>query len=182
MRKRYQSVSEVVKDLTDKKFSLDLDKEIADHSIAKALFALRNARGVTQAKIADQIGCTQGRISKLESSSNGDMKVSDLIAYADALGLQFNINFHRNLKAVDWVKYHAFQIREHLDRLAKLAHKDEKINDGVTGFFLEATVNLLNIIKKSAALLPDGQPRKRRLVSVDSILDSDRFEEECTVG
>jgi len=162
MAKQYESVSELAKDLTDDRdFLRDLEEELADKSLARTLFTIRCRGGVTQAEMADRLGYTQSRISKLENGGLDRIKVSDLVAYAKALGLQTSISFHKKMTAVEWVKFHAFQIKDYLDQLAGLAHKDEGIFKGVRDFYGETLFNFLRLFEQSAAKLPRGAERRR---------------------
>jgi len=95
MGKQYESVSAVVENLTDdKEFHDEFDREIGDKALAKALFAMRCSKGVSQEQMASKLGCTQSRISKLENSGVGGIRVGDLVAYARVLGLSASICFH----------------------------------------------------------------------------------------
>ncbi|NCD33397.1 MAG: XRE family transcriptional regulator [Spartobacteria bacterium] len=152
---KYNSVADMVDSLTDDThFKAELEQELNNKSMAKTLFAMRCRRGITQAEMAEKIGCTQSRLSKLENTDNENIKMGDLIDYANVLGLNLSINFHEKMTAVESIKYHAFQIRKHLDHLAQLAHGDEQILSGVKEFFNEYLFNMLNLFKKSADKLP----------------------------
>ncbi len=183
MAKQYNSVSELVEHLTDDKaFRADLQKEIAAKSLAKTLFVMRCSKGITQAQMAERLGCGQARISKLENSTLDSIKVADLVSYAKALDLQLSIGFHKNFTAAEWVKFYAFQIKRHLDYLAELAHKDDQINKGVTAFFREAIVNILNLIQSSAQLLPARKPGKPPVLEISPPTDEVEHEEVLVAG
>lgn len=146
----YNSVSEMVKNLVeDKEFQAEFERELANKKLAKTLFAMRCAQGITQSEIALRMNCTQGRISKLENSGIDGIRVGDLVLYAKALNLQTSIGFEKDIKTVDRVKYHAFQIKKHLDQLADLAHQDDQIFYGVLKFYKEYLFNTLELFKKS---------------------------------
>lgn len=94
MGKRYQSVSDVVRELTnDKDFQEEFDHQIASKALSKMLFALRCNKGISQAEIAEKINCNQSRISKIENSELDEIKVSDLVEYAKALDLKMSMRF-----------------------------------------------------------------------------------------
>ncbi len=162
MAKRYKTVLDLVKNVSDDKaFQSELKEEIISKSLAKALFAMRCSKGITQEEMARRLGCSQGKISKLENSTVEHTKVSDIVAYAKAMKLQLSICFHDRLTATEWIKFHVFEIRRHLDHLAKLAHEDQDIEDGVRGFIKDTIYNFFRMIKKSTDLLP-AQPRTRQ--------------------
>ncbi len=167
MGKRYKSVSEVVKKLTDdKEFQEEFDRQISDRTLSKTLFAMRCSKGITQSVIASRLNCTQSRVSKLEYSGVEAIKVSDLVAYAQALGLNMSISFHENMTSVDCVKFHAFEIKKHLDHLANLAHRDDDIFEGVKDFYNEYLMNIIRLFKQSANKLPKKNIEKRAVLEV----------------
>ena len=87
-KKQYKSVAEMARQVAkDKAFSDRLEKRLADRKIVKQLVALRSAKCMSQADIAKAIGCTQSKISKLESGLDIDLRLGDLEGYLDALGL-----------------------------------------------------------------------------------------------
>ena len=166
-KKRYASVLDMVDGLTvDKEFKQELKQEISDGIVAKTLFSMRCVEGLTQADMAKRIGCTQSRLSKLEHAKNDAIKVSDLTAYAEALNLQMTISFHKKTTAVERVKYHAFKIKEQLDHLAQLAHRDDDIFSGVKNFYNEYLQNMLLLFKQSADTLPQEVNESRPVLEM----------------
>ena len=167
MGTRYKSVSEVVKQLTDdKEFQEEFDRQISEKTLSKTLFVMRCSKGITQSEIASRLNCTQSRVSKLENAGVDSIKVSDLVAYAQALGLNMSISFHENMTSVESVKFHAFEIKKHLDHLANLAHRDDEIFKGVKDFYNEYLINIIRLFKKSADKLPKKNIEKRAVLEV----------------
>jgi len=105
-------------------------------------------------------------VSKLENSGVDTIKVSDLVAYAQALGLNMSISFHENMTSVDCVESHAFEIKKHLDHLANLAHRDDNIFEGVKDFYNEYLMNILRLFKQSANKLPKKNIEKCAVLEV----------------
>ena len=169
MAKRHKSVPDLVRNLTDdKEFQEALQEELAKGALAKALFTLRCREGVTQKEMAERLNCTQSRISKIEHSDVGKLRVGDLIAYARALNLQLSIGFQKEMTSVESVKFHAFEIKRHLDHLATLAKRDDQILEGVSNFYAEALMNILRFFKQSASLLPETKRRSRPIVEIST--------------
>ena len=151
MGKKYKSVSDVVKNLSDDKgFHEDFKNQAFDKMLSKTLFAMRCSKGVTQAEMAEKMDCTQSRVSKLEHSGLDTIKVSDLVSYAGALDLKMSIAFHEDMTSVESVKFHAFEIKKHLDHLADLAHRDDGIFEGVKEFNHSLIVS--NFLKRRKSL------------------------------
>jgi transcriptional regulator with XRE-family HTH domain len=157
--KTYSGVTEMVRDLVDDQdFAADFEKHLASRQISKKLFVLRNTLGMSQKDIADEIGCTQSRISKLESGADEDLRVGDLFAYLDAMGMGATIVVHNKSRtAVDQVKSHALSIKRLCDQLATLAVEDSAIAKGVSVFFGETASNLISMLHESAKRLPLAQ-------------------------
>jgi transcriptional regulator with XRE-family HTH domain len=167
MGKRYASVSEVVSEfIDDESFRERFEKEISDKRVAKTLFAIRSRAGKTQGEMAERLGCSQGTISKLENSGVDGIKVSDLVAYAQACDLNLTIGFHEEQSAVESVKAHVFAIKDHLDHLAELAQGDKDIFDGVRAFYGEYLTNVLHLFEKSARKLLKHEPHKGSVLQV----------------
>lgn len=103
MEKQYRSVIEMVNDISDdKKFTKSVEKEINTRQIAKTLFAMRCKSGLTQADIAKKMGCTQGKVSKIENVLDTDISMGDLLKYCSAMNMQLEINFFdRRLSMAD---------------------------------------------------------------------------------
>ena len=157
--KKHTSVGAVVRHVTgEKQAQVALEEEFSKRKLAKALFALRCAHGLTQKQMAERVNCSQSKISKIEHSKDLDLSFSDLVDYTEALKLQLRIEFGEPLNAVETIKYHAFRIKECVDKLTKLAHKDADLMDGVLKFYYEAVRNIAAIFERSASGL--AKPRK----------------------
>jgi transcriptional regulator with XRE-family HTH domain len=148
----------------------ELEAELSARQVVRGLFAMRSARGVSQAEIASQLNCSQSRVSKIENGVDADLSVGELEAYARALDCDVVLTFQkRHSTAVDRVKQHAFAIRRELDFMAKLAGDDSTLSKGVASFFGEAFLNIVQMISESAKSLPtlsDDSPRVQ--VSMES--------------
>lgn len=155
-QKQYSSVSDLLHDVSsDKEFLAEFDAQIASRKLIKHLIGLRAARGMSQKDVADVIGCSQSRISKLERANDSDVRLGDLKAYANAVGCDFVAHpVPLDMRPVEKVKCHAFAMKRHLDDMAKLAKADEKIAEGVAGFFYEWFVNSILMLGDSARRLP----------------------------
>ncbi len=119
-----------------------------------------------QAEIASKPSCTQSRVSKLENSGIDAIKVSELVSYTQALGLNMSISFHEEMTSVESVKYDAFEIKKHLDHLADFAYRDDEIFEGVKDFYNEYLTNILRLFKQSTSKLTQKETKKRAVLEV----------------
>jgi transcriptional regulator with XRE-family HTH domain len=158
------SVSQMVRETSgDPAFTESFEKRLQARRITKDLMVQRAVHRLSQKDIAEKMGCTQSRISKLESTNDGDLCLGDLARYSDALALRVKILLEdKDCTPVARVKSLAFQIKHEMDALAGLAANDHLIAKGVSDFFGEAFFNLVNMLQNSAQKLPtrpeDGSP------------------------
>lgn len=179
MAKRYRSVSELVRDtIDDEQFVEEFETLLEDKRLAKTLFSMRARAGLSQADMAKLIGCTQGRISKLEHATIDSIKVNDLVDYAVALKLNMSIAFHTQLNAADQVRMHLRGIQTHLDYLAELAHTDEDIHKGIFEFFLNTLRGAFEVVEQAARKLPPTAPERPPILEVLSPEDTSGVSEE----
>lgn len=169
VKRTASSVSEMIRSVSDDSTFVDeFQQHIANRRIVHFLFGLRSARGMSQRQIAEKLGCSQSRISKLENSEDGDVRLGDLDQYAEALGLDVTLVLAKQRRTpVDEVKYHAFCIKRLLDHLCSLAKDDDAIAKAVAQFHGEAFFNLVRILQESAGKLPPGPDGKSRYIEIE---------------
>jgi len=167
--RRYGSVEDL---LIGEEVSPAVRTKVAEYDretrVIQNLVEMRQAAGLTQQQLADKLGKTQSAISKLESGTDLELTIRELAEYATATDQAFGLNFGKPLNHVEAVKLHAFGIREHLESLAKLAHKDAEIEQAIQGFFGEAFFNILIILGKCQQGMPNGSkdaPVRFRMIS-----------------
>lgn len=176
--KKYRSVAELVRDtFDDESLSSEFEERLRVRTVVKQLVALRAARGMSQSQVADRLGCSQSRVSKLEAGVDSDLRLSDLSGYCSAVGLRVGLVFaDEDQSLVDQVKAHALKIHSLLRELATLAHKDDHIAEGVAAFLNEAFFNLLQMLQDSANQMPasaDGKPLIRIEMIDPKVLEAD---------
>lgn len=147
----FDSISDFAKAIgASQEFTKKLESDIARRTIVDHLIALRGARGLSQKDVAERMGCTQSKVSKLESSDDGDLKLDDIRLYASAIGLTTGILLsEQKLRALDRIKFHAFQIHAELDRLVSMAKGDSTITAGVAHVHGETCFNVVRLIGES---------------------------------
>src|SRR4029077_17072065 len=121
-KKHYTNVVAMMRGLAeDRAFADDLSAHLARRRLVTQLVALRAAKGLTQEQIAAKLGCTQGRVSKVEACSDGELNIGTLVGYADALGFKIELTFvGEDATILDRVNHHAFCIERLTDRLAQV--------------------------------------------------------------
>jgi transcriptional regulator with XRE-family HTH domain len=87
----HPNVPQMVREMSDAAFADAFEARLRSRRIVKDLMVLRAGRGLTQGDIASKMGCSQSRISKLESSSDFDLTLGDLVRYASAVGLRVGV-------------------------------------------------------------------------------------------
>ena len=108
----YTSVPQMVRETSDDgAFVEAFEQRLHGRRILKDLMIQRATLGLSQKDIADRLGCTQSRISKLESTTDPQLRLSDLVQYADAVGLRVKIVLEsKESPAADRVKERAFRV------------------------------------------------------------------------
>jgi predicted XRE-type DNA-binding protein len=91
--KTYHSVAELIRDISDSEFADAFEARLAERRIIKQLMVQRAAKGLSQKDLAERMHCTQSRISKLESSTDGELSIAEVRLYAAAVGLELSVAF-----------------------------------------------------------------------------------------
>jgi transcriptional regulator with XRE-family HTH domain len=142
LKKSFKSVSSLLQGLGAEKETIDAVKDAENQTLTNILIKMRVSQGMTQADVARFLGCSQGRISKLESGRDIGLRLSDLLDYHHATGVPLNLMIGPKNPA-DAIKHHVFAMKRHLDVLTKLAAEDGgEIKDGITQFFEEVMWNV----------------------------------------
>jgi transcriptional regulator with XRE-family HTH domain len=152
----HSSVSAMVRKLSeDRAFAEEFAQRLAERQLIKVLTVLRTRAGLSQQELAEVLGCTQSKVSKLESSNDADVRLGDLVNYTGAVGYEMRVFFvPKGQRTVDEVKTHAFLIRRLLDRLVQLAGQDGVMIKAAARFLGEAAFNLTRLVEEAAAGLP----------------------------
>ncbi|HET6881457.1 MAG TPA: helix-turn-helix transcriptional regulator [Pirellulales bacterium] len=154
-KKPFQSVSQMIETLSENPDFIKATKtDAAERELVSRLFALRCANGVSQEEMAKELGCSQGRISKLESTTDRKLRLGDVAEYAAALDMELRVVLApKRATIADEVKYHWACVKRLLDSLVDLAKQDQTIAGGISRFFGEAAVNFLSAILGATAKL-----------------------------
>ena len=173
----YTSVESMVRDLTDDAELIEaIDNALDQQTIVRQLLSMRAVHGLSQTDIAEAMGCSQSRVSKMETSSDDDLRYGDLRRYAEAVRCELKSGVRpADLEPADEVKALAFGINDRLSRMADLSQHDEEIAKGVAHFLVEAYVNFSMIVGRVANALPrnpDGSSRIQVNVNLKGVTGS----------
>ncbi len=154
---RFTSVSAMIQETSeDADLAKNVERRISERQLVKHLIAHRVKNGMSQQDVAERLGCKQSRISKLESRSDGNIRLGDLEKYAEAIGLQFRMVLApQEQTIVDEVKHHAFRIKCLFRQLVNMTKGDPEIADGISEFVcIEAPFNLHRLVVDEAKHIP----------------------------
>lgn len=153
MDRKYNSVLGMLRDTgEDASLIRRVSRLLSSHVLSKRLAVMRAAKGLTQSELSKKIGCSQSRISKIESSADKQIAVQDLHDYAVALDLPLVLALGKPYSSLtEAVKFHAMMIKNHLDQLGELAGNDPKFVEGIQDFYSEALANILALSMESTS-------------------------------
>jgi transcriptional regulator with XRE-family HTH domain len=173
--KSYENVTELLKGIgADSSFSKSVEHDIRIRSIGRGLVVLRHKAGLTQADVAIKMNVKQSTISKIERSTNANLRMGDIEAYLFAVGGKMNIAvLGSETTLADQVKFHVHQIHALLDKLAVLSTKDKSLGPHIHKFFFEALFNFVKGVESASAkvhCVPNEQS-KIEFVDIEAISD-----------
>jgi transcriptional regulator with XRE-family HTH domain len=121
--KRYRTTSEMLEDTLTPQHIIDSVREVEAQSAVPLLAGMRVSKGITQKELAQAIGCSEGRISKLETSRDEDLRLQDLLDYTRALSGSLWITIGAPTLG-EHIKFHIHALRGLLEELVSLAGED----------------------------------------------------------
>ena len=81
--KTFDSVEKMVDALSGgDSFAEGVKKRIRANRVVTSLQAMRVAKGISQTRIAQELGSSQSRVSKIEKSEDSDLTLGEIEAYA----------------------------------------------------------------------------------------------------
>lgn len=148
MAKTYRNIREYIKKSnTSEEYKKDMIDYIDERSLSRHITILRHMLKLTQKDIAEKIGCSQSKISKIENSPDREISVKDLADYSDALGLSMLIRWERkDTNIVDRVKYHYCKLRDSLEKILDMSKGDPKMELAAAKISNEASWNLTELM------------------------------------
>ncbi|MCA8991946.1 MAG: helix-turn-helix domain-containing protein [Planctomycetaceae bacterium] len=165
MNTQSNSVLELLDAIGDESLKEDAVERISERSIISDLIALRATHDVSQSDIAEKMGCTQSRVSKLERGIDSDLRLSDIAAYMACCGYTFSAHMiPSSWTLMDKIKHHAFQIVNELETMCKLSKGDEVMEAGAARSHVETLTNLVKLVLESAVKIPCVETRLSEMI------------------
>ena len=142
----------MIEDLGTPQEIIDSVKEVENQEAVNILVSLRVSKGLTQKELADMLGCSQGRISKLEQGRDEDLRLKDFLDYTrateDAVWITVGAP---NIS--ETIKLHIRAIRRLLGELVTLAGEDRTIADGISRFLDDILIETGKLVHSTSLLL-----------------------------
>ena len=159
--KRYGTTSEMLEDTGTPQEIIDSVKEVECQLVVPLLAGMRVGKGLTQKELAQAIGCSQGRISKLETSRDEDLRLQDLLDYTRALEGSLWITIGAPTLA-ERIKLHIRALRGLLEELVSLAGEDRTISEGINSFLDDIFFETGRLVESSKKALANGEASRQK--------------------
>ena len=163
------SFDKFVVDLTgDESILQDMEKHRSATRLVALLENERVRKKMTQKDIAERMGVSVSTISRLEDTPDDDLKLGDMKAYMEALGMNMSMMIcEETVPSSVRVKHCVFEIQRLLKKLteyAKNSHGDKELCDAISRFQGEVLFNFLMKYVESGAdptsFFVDVSPKK----------------------
>lgn len=87
--KTFSTIGEVLKDCVPPEILAGSARLVAASTVSNTLATMRIKAGISQKMMAAALGCTQPRISAIESAINDKMSMTSVLKYVEVTGLPF---------------------------------------------------------------------------------------------
>lgn len=145
----------MVRNLAEPGFADEFDQYQSVRTLTNCLTVIRCSNEVGQADLAGRMGCSQSKVSKMESSVDADLNYGDIINYVLALKQSVHIVFSpKRRKGSDPIRFHIEAIKHELDRLVKISDDDKPIGDSVETFAIDTARNVVGMMEAIIDKLP----------------------------
>ena len=173
---RFKSVKELVRKAAteeETEFVEEFERLSAERQIIKHIMGLRAAQDKSQADMAEAMGCTQSRISKLESDKDDNLRLGDLHGYLSAIGFDLQLVMTRqSMPIAQVIKLQWKGLLRSLKGLSELCGDDAQMNKEVAKIyknlaseFLETLMALSHKFKSIDQPKPKGS--KIRVLDIE---------------
>ncbi len=176
----YSSVSELYAKHASAEECDSFVKFLNSRKLAKTLFALRSKAGLTQKELAEKIGITQSKVSKIEHAQDVTLTIGDILQYCDVLKLQLHVGLMPDgMTLVNQVKFHWNELQRHLEQIQVISKGDVVMEKAARDFTFEAANHITNGLLASLGNVMPKQENEE-LLTVSAPSDSKELTDDCT--
>jgi transcriptional regulator with XRE-family HTH domain len=165
MNTTFKSAAESAAHLAGKPEMAELVKrQIRRSQLVSLLVQMRIDKNITQEQVADSMKCDPSKISRMESGSDSQLRLWDIMGYTKALGVQASVMLDDNSLPVSTrVKQCVFQIDRDLKKLTQMVQEhdgNEVIANKISQFYQEVLFNFLMRFEENHEMLCNYIPLK----------------------
>jgi transcriptional regulator with XRE-family HTH domain len=132
-----------------------LEANLRRRQMIKKMMAMRAAKDLSQSAIAERMGVTQSKISKLEASDDEALNLGDFRSYLAALGFDLRMMINpKDWRPMDHIQCYANAIRGVLNQMVESARTGDAVRNAQE-HHIETLSNMVTLIVESAKMLPN---------------------------
>jgi transcriptional regulator with XRE-family HTH domain len=145
---KFKTAAEAAADLAGRPEVAEAVKgETVRSQFVSLLVQMRLDKGITQEQVATSMGCDPSKISRMESGTDAQLRLSDIMGYTGALGIQAALVLDdETLPIATRIKHCVFQIDAGLKKLVQMAQEQDgnkEIANKISQFYMEVLFNFL---------------------------------------
>jgi len=137
-------------------------KHLLDTQLVWTLIQMRNASRMNQKQLAQKMGVSTSKVSRMEAVADDDLSFGDIRAYTKALGMDISIMFDSaGMPAAQRIKQHVLAIHDLLETLCEISKEvggGDDISRKIKDFYGDVLFNLLLVFAKNYSSLPSCEP------------------------
>lgn len=153
----------------DPAFVREFEERLHGRRLVTLLSVLRCRAGLSQRDLAARMGCTQSKISKLESGKDADVSIGDLLSYTAATENEIRLFFVPKRRSIlHQVELHAQSIGTLLSRLVELVGDDPTMGAAAKKAVNKVNFDLGKIVQHAIDSIPDTAEAKPQPFQVEA--------------
>ena len=133
-------------------------EDVRARTLTRGLTLARMKHDLTQKELAARMGCSESKVCRMEAAADADLNFGDILAYANAVGLELSFLFDdTTLPNATRIKHCVCKVASMLKHLTDLAAEDDednKIRNAINAFQVEVLMNFLIKYRESGAAIP----------------------------
>jgi len=127
-----------------------------------SLTQMRIANGLNQRQMAEKMGVSKSKLSRIEACADADLNFGDIQKYVAALGMDMSIMFDSaDIPAAKRIRQHVLAVHSLLERLCDISRQvgaTDDISRKIKEFYGEVLLNFVLGVDESHSKLPVGEP------------------------